>query len=149
METRTPPLKDARFWAAVAAAPLVWGLGWWLWRPLPDWGWPWRRPEELVLLGLAYPVVEEMIFRGLLQGELRRWRWARSARWGISGANLVTSLVFTALHFFSHPPLAAASVMLPSLVFGHFRDRYGHIGASVTLHCFYNIGYFWIFTSSA
>jgi hypothetical protein len=49
-----------------------------------------------------------------------------------------------------HPPLAAISVMIPSLIFGHFRDRYNaapyqHLAAPIGLHIWYNSGYFLLF----
>ncbi|HEB98790.1 MAG TPA: JDVT-CTERM system CAAX-type protease [Thiotrichales bacterium] len=138
---------DPRFWAALGVAPLVWLLGWWLWQPQPRWDWPLAEPRVFLMVGLLYPLAEEILFRGLLQGELSRWRWGRAARGGVTGANLATSLIFTALHFFSHPPLAASLVIFPSLIFGYFRDRHGNIRASVILHMFYNTGYFWIFAS--
>ena len=55
------------------------------------------------------------------------------------------SLVFTGLHFIYHPPLWAASVLLPSLVFGYFKDRYRTLTTPIILHVFYNAGYFWLF----
>ena len=63
----------------------------------------------------------------------------------VTHANLITSLVFTGLHFIYHPPLWAASVLLPSLVFGYFKDRYRTLTTPIILHVFYNAGYFWLF----
>ena len=60
-------------------------------------------------------------------------------------ANLLTSLLFTALHFINHAPLWAAAVFFPSLVFGFFKDRTGKLAAPIILHVFYNSGYFWLF----
>ena len=51
-------------------------------------------------------------------------------------------LVFTALHFVNHPPPWAAAVLLPSLLFGYFRDRHGSVLPAIVLHVFYNAGYF-------
>ncbi len=140
-------LRDRQFFWALLIAPLLWLIGYYFYSPTPDWTWPLLQPREFALLVMVYPCVEELLFRGLLQGWLleranlqRHWQ-------GLTLANLVTSGIFTALHFFAHPPLAAASVLLPSLVFGYFRDRYGRLHAPILLHVYYNLGYFWIFTS--
>lgn len=138
-------LKEVHFWWAVLAAPALWIAGYvWL-SPSTDWAWPLRHPRELLYAALLYPLIEELLFRGLLQGRLLRHAPLRRHWYGLTGANLLTSLVFTGLHFLMHPPLAAAAVLAPSLVFGYFRDRYGRLEASVALHAFYNLGYVWIF----
>ena len=61
---------------------------------------------------------------------------------GFTLANLATSVLFTALHFVSHPPLWAAGVLLPSLLYGYFRDRHDSVYPAIALHVFYNAGYF-------
>ena len=58
----------------------------------------------------------------------------------------LVSLVFTGLHFINHPPAWAASVLIPSLIFGFFRDRTGRLLAPILLHVFYNSGFIWIFS---
>lgn len=89
---------------------------------------------------LLYPLMEELLFRGILQPILskkfhRRW-------WLISSANLMTSLIFVAAHFINHPPLWALATFLPSLVFGYMQERSGNVAAPIILHCAYNAGYF-------
>jgi len=139
--------RDSHFRLAHLAALLLWlaGLAWL--QPEIDPLWPVHAFQAFVLLGLAYPVIEELVFRGLLQGWLRERPRLRLSRFGITPANLLTSLVFTALHFINHPPSAAAAVLVPSLIFGYFRDRHDSVLGPVWLHCFYNIGYFWLFAS--
>jgi membrane protease YdiL (CAAX protease family) len=63
----------------------------------------------------------------------------------MSLANWVTSLCFAASHLMWHSGLQALTVVVPSLVFGYFRDRYGRITPSVALHVFYNAGFVWLF----
>jgi membrane protease YdiL (CAAX protease family) len=144
------PNTISRFWgdplfvAAVAAALLYWLLLY-LTAPVPpDPGWPLREPLRFLYPALLYPVVEELLFRGLLQDLAHRhvkpWRLGP-----LSHANLLTSLLFTTLHFINHPPLWAAAVFFPSLVFGFFKDRTGQLAAPIVLHVFYNSGYFWLF----
>jgi membrane protease YdiL (CAAX protease family) len=84
-------------------------------------------------------VLEEIVFRGLLQ-ELVRDLLSRAMYGPLTVANLLTSLCFTGAHFF-HPPLEAALVFFPSLVFGFFKERTDSLVAPVLLHAFYNAGY--------
>jgi hypothetical protein len=130
-------LADPRFALALAAGVAFWlALAWLGVKP------PLAGPAALFSLVLLQPLVEELLFRGLLQGWLRTWAWARRQLGGFTLANLAVSLVFSALHFINHPPLWAAGVLLPSLLFGYFRDRHGSVLPAVTLHVFYNAGYF-------
>lgn len=140
-------LRDSQFWLAVCAAALVWGLGYLGFSPRPDWGWPVHRPSDVLYLVLLYPLLEELLFRGVLQGLLLKRTELQAKVAGLTRANLVTSLIFTGLHFLMHPPLAAMAVLLPSLIFGYFRDRHGNLLAPILLHGYFNLGYFWIFAS--
>lgn len=89
---------------------------------------------------LLQPVVEELVFRGVLQGELLQW--TRGRRFGpFTRANLWTSAGFTAAHFFAQPPVWALATLVPSLVFGHLRDRLRSAWPAVLLHGFYNLGF--------
>ena len=102
--------------------------------------------SSLLLSGLLYPILEEFIFRGGLQSELhKREKLSRSVV-GLSLANVITSTVFAAMHLFNQPPLWAALVFFPSLVFGWTRDRYGNIQAAIMLHSTYNAGFILLFS---
>ena len=137
--------RDRLFWLALLAGPAVW-LSLFLWLPgtsagensLVQW---WR----LLLLAGLYPLLEEWLFRGLLQPQLLTYRPLRTRLVGLTGANLLTSLLFGAVHLITQPPLWAAAVIVPSLVFGAFRDRYQSVVPAIILHSFYNLGYFLIF----
>jgi uncharacterized protein len=96
----------------------------------------------LLSLCIVQPILEESIFRGFVQGELLNRPWGRSKHYGVSAANALASLAFTALHFFSHPPVWAASVIVPSLLFGYFRERHSSLYPPLALHIYYNTGYF-------
>ena len=96
----------------------------------------------LFSLILLQPLIEELLFRGLLQGRLRAFSWGQRPFAGFTLANWTVSLLFTALHFISHPPLWAAGVLVPSLLYGYFRDRHDSVTPAIALHVFYNAGYF-------
>lgn len=104
-------------------------------------------PVTSVLIILIYPVLEEYVFRGGIQTALfQRTNLCRSIA-GISAANIITSILFATAHLINQPPLWAALVFLPSLVFGWMRDRYRHIHACIVLHVTYNAGFFLLFSS--
>jgi membrane protease YdiL (CAAX protease family) len=141
--------RDGFFWLAVMAGPFCWLVLFLLLRPAsPQWTWPLAAPADYLLPVLFYPVLEEIVFRGLLQ-ELAQEYISRQTLGPISLANLLTSLVFTGFHFLNHAPLWAALVFFPSLVFGFFKDRYGTLTSPILLHGFYNAGFLLIFTAPA
>ena len=138
---------DVAFLIALLAACCFWLAMYLFTRPAIDWTWPLRLPAAFLYPALIYPVLEEIVFRGWLQ-DIARKRLTGPGIGPLSRANLVTSVVFTGLHFINHPPAWAAAVFIPSLTFGYFKDRTGGLAAPIGLHVFYNAGYFWIFTGS-
>lgn len=137
-------LWDKFLWTAVLGAPVVWLVLVIAGVPVL----PVQRLAEhiqsLLLIVIVYPVLEEIVFRGGLQ-EWLSVRFRNPSWQGVSLANVVTSLLFTATHFIYHPPLWAASVFLPSLVFGFFKDRHRSLKTPIALHIFYNFGYALLF----
>jgi len=91
-------------------------------------------------LVLAQPVLEELVFRGVLQGRLLRLTDGR--RLGpVTLANLLATAGFVAMHLPAQPPVWALAVAAPSLVFGHLRERSGSIVPAIAMHAFYNAGF--------
>jgi len=130
-----PP--DAHLLAAVLVALPLWlALG--LFAPgllrAPAAGWAW------VSLVLVQPLLEELVFRGILQGQLLRLTAARRAAGPLSWANLAVSAAFAALHLPTQAPASALAVFFPSLVFGHLRERFGSVWPAVAVHAYYNLG---------
>jgi membrane protease YdiL (CAAX protease family) len=103
------------------------------------------RSQRFIVVALVYPILEEIVFRGLLQGILLKQPWGRNSRFGITSANIVASVLFTALHVIRRAGAMSAAVFLPSLIFGYFRDRYGNLYAPIALHVFYNAGFVLLF----
>lgn len=137
-------LQDKWFWLALAAGPCVWVALWWFFSvPITIGGaMTWTVLLSLIVI---YPVLEEIVFRGALQGWLLGLQPFKQRLTGISLANLLTSVLFTGLHFFNHSPLWAALVFVPSLVFGWARDRFDSIAPAIALHVFYNAGFLLLF----
>lgn len=131
--------RDSQFHLALVAAPFVLLLMTW---GLPAWSAAIRPGVALVLsVVLWQPVLEELLFRGVIQGQFASAPWGRNRLAGLSAANCVTTVLFALAHLLHHSPLWAAGVIAPSLVFGHFRERYGKVYPSILLHAFYNACY--------
>lgn len=95
-------------------------------------------PGPLYLFIIVSPVLEEIVFRGLLQGWLLRRAALARPRVGLSGANVLTSIAFAAAHLWREPWSWAALTFFPSLMFGVARERSGAVAASCVLHAAYN-----------
>ena len=134
------------FRVALAAGPLCWLGLFFILQPSLQWGWPLLAPTVFLLPALAYPVLEEIVFRGLIQ-ELVHDYLSKKSLGPVTIANLLTSILFTGLHFLYHPPLWAALVFFPSLVFGFFKERTRGLAAPISLHVFYNAGFLWLFSA--
>jgi len=135
---------------ATYAVGIVFWLLFYLWQqPNMVWSLTWAMLSTLLVLGILYPVLEELVFRGLIQSYWLEKTWGTLSFLGISLANLCTSLVFMGLHFFQHAPIWAVAVFFPSLIFGYMREHYAQshypLLPSISLHCFYNIGWFYLF----
>lgn len=136
-----PVYRDRLFQVAMLAGVGSW-VGLWLCIPV--------RPitpghvlsTAFFSLVLWQPAIEECLFRGCLQGQLYQQSWGQRRWYGITAANGCTSLLFAVGHCWYHPPLWAAAVLLPSLMFGYCRDRYMSVYPGLVLHAFYNAGYF-------
>lgn len=142
------PFADRHFQLALLAGPLTWLLLWpWLAPQHFNPAWPWAYPQVLLLAVLIYPPLEEVVFRGWLQQTLAH-HIPPQPRWCLSPANLATSLVFALAHLWRHSPLMAASVLLPSLIFGYFRERQQSLLSPILLHSWYNLGFVYLFANT-
>lgn len=99
---------------------------------------------HLVLVVFFIPVIEEIIFRGILQPWIATRYSQNIAK--LSAANLITSSIFSLLHLFTHPVSMAVFTFFPSLIFGYAKDHYGKLTPSIVLYGSYNGGYFLIGT---
>jgi len=105
---------------------------WWLFGDLSVFG----------ILVLFYPLIEELSFRGVIQGYLSQRNILDRQMIGLSMANILTSVLFVLMHFVHHPPVWALLVFFPSLVFGYFKDHFSSVIPSIILHSFYNLMFF-------
>jgi membrane protease YdiL (CAAX protease family) len=121
--------------AMLAGIVVVWVMHGWV-KPYPSevqFSW-----FQLLSLIIWQPLVEEVLFRGIIQGQFAKREWGRTSWLGISGANLLASILFVAIHMVNSPPLFALTVIAPSLVFGYFRDYCNSVYPSIIIHSAYN-----------
>jgi len=130
---------DYRLIAAVVA-PLL--LSPWL----PPWadtllarGW-----FAAILFVISVAVLEEVIFRGGIQGGLLRKEVFKLKLLGPSRANWVTSLLFAAAHVWQHPMALVPGYFVVSLILGYFRERHKGILVPVALHAWFNLALLFI-----
>ena len=129
------PTRQHLLILALAAGPLAWGAIA-IMDQLPTLLSSWL----LLRFILVQPIVEEIVFRGMVLGWLSK---KLPDRYGpITLANLLTAIAFSAAHLVSHPPLWALAVLVPGLVFGYFRERYNALWPAIVLHVWYNAGFF-------
>ncbi|NOY72558.1 MAG: JDVT-CTERM system CAAX-type protease [Gammaproteobacteria bacterium] len=91
---------------------------------------------------VIYPVVEELVFRGVLQRHLYSYSIGKAGYLGFSGANVITTIMFAGMHLVHQPFVWALLVIVPSLLFGWFRDKYNSVIPGLILHVFYNTGFY-------
>jgi membrane protease YdiL (CAAX protease family) len=136
---RWPP--DAHLALALLAAVPVW-LALVVWAgpqmrvPVGLWAW--------TSLLLVQPLLEELVFRGVLQGwalDVLTHRGQPRRLGPVTWANLLVTLGFVALHLRAQPLAWALAVAGPSLVFGHLRERFASVWPAVGVHAFYNAGF--------
>ena len=103
----------------------------------------------ILFVVFAYPILEEIVFRGALQSALLKRSALRRSIAGISIACVVASLVFAAAHLISQPAGWAALVFFPALAFGWARERHKTLYSPIVLHMFYNAGFIGLFQTGA
>ncbi len=136
-----PPFqKDRLFILSLVAGVLVWVMLWFTVIPTYtiDQG---SITKIIILTVIWYPLLEEILFRGIIQKTIFDKPWGKKSLVGLSAANWFASLLFILAHAMYQPGIWAIMVLAPSLVFGFFRDRYANIYPCILLHSFYNAGF--------
>jgi membrane protease YdiL (CAAX protease family) len=87
---------------------------------------------------LVAPVVEELFFRTMIQRWLLtrsrgRWKW-----WGVSAANAVTAVLFSAAHLAYGRLTQAILVTAPGLLLGVVYEKTGRVIVCMALHAAMN-----------
>lgn len=99
---------------------------------------------------LLAAVVEEIVFRGgLHECLLRRPGWPTIRRAGLSAANLVTALAFSASHGLFRSWWLALGVIVPALLIGLLYERTRRLLPCIALHAAMNAAWFGVVTVTA
>jgi uncharacterized protein len=85
----------------------------------------------ILLVVVGAPIVEELFFRGLIQGAFTR-------RIGAVRAIFVTALIFSFAHVLNEGPLAPFVLFPAALVLGYLRYRTGRLAAGMIAHSMFN-----------
>jgi len=85
----------------------------------------------VLLTVVGAPIVEELFFRGLLQGAFTR-------RIGAVPAIFVTAIIFSFAHVLNEGPLAPFVLFPMALVLGYLRHRTGRLAAGMIAHASFN-----------
>lgn len=138
-------LNDRSLWFAFTLGPCVWVI---LLLVFPRTEFSGLNLSLMLYICVLYPVLEELSFRGFLQTWLLERPAMSVVRFrGLTGANLIVSLLFATAHLISHTPLWSMLVFFPSLVFGYFRERHDSVISPILLHSWYNTGFFLLFVN--
>jgi membrane protease YdiL (CAAX protease family) len=140
LHTCPPFYRDREFYLALLAGMLVLSAIY-LFIPVSTGSIHPGQWSVVIALVIWQPFWEELLFRGIIQGQIYKRRWGQRAWLKISSANLLASVAFAAAHIAFNPNLWSVSVFIPSLVFGYFRERHNSIFSPIALHSIYNLGY--------
>ena len=121
-------------------APVVWGGIVWIFGFGLDFGSFARSTFRTAAILLIFPVLEEIVFRGLIQDYLSNKTKSWDSFLGITWANWLTTLLFCATHLVTRSLLVASLVIVPSLLLGALRDRGFSIKALAAIHVYWNGG---------
>jgi len=100
----------------------------------------------MVVSLLVAPVIEELAFRAAIQDFLSHQRWAQKQFFGLSVANVLTSVLFSACHIPTHSIPLALLTFFPSLIFGKAKEATGTLRWSIALHAWFNLCFIWHFS---
>ncbi|HEY5024566.1 MAG TPA: JDVT-CTERM system glutamic-type intramembrane protease [Acidimicrobiales bacterium] len=84
-----------------------------------------------LLLVVGAPIVEELLFRGLIQGAFTR-------RLGATPAIFVTALIFCFAHVLNEGPFAPFILFPPALILGYLRHRSQRLAPGMIAHATFN-----------
>lgn len=97
---------------------------------------------NITLYLFASPLIEEYIFRGLVQDKINKFV-NKTHFFHISAGNLISSILFTSAHCIINPFfIQNLFVIIPSLYLGYLYDKYKTLKMPVLFHSFFNINIF-------
>lgn len=92
----------------------------------------------LISLIIWQPLIEELLFRGVIQGQASKYKWGQAKIFHVTSANIITSFLFVAIHLFNSLLLWSLAIFIPSLLYGYFKDLFNSVYPAIVLHGAYN-----------
>ncbi len=135
--SRSASFRDLVFCLALAPLGFAWGAC--FGAALPD-----GLVRTLVLALLAYPILEEIVFRRGVQSGLRTCAESCGAcppQWPATLSVTATALAFGALHAAARGPLVGATVIVPALAIGALYERHRSLALCIVVHAGWNAAY--------
>ncbi|MFO7993682.1 MAG: JDVT-CTERM system glutamic-type intramembrane protease [Marinobacter sp.] len=130
-------LRDWQFQAVMSAAIPI-GFLWVAWiRPRAgafDAG-----VTTLIAFVVVFPLLEEFVFRGMIQRWLLKKAVGKRHYGPITVANLVTTLLFAIAHLPRGGLLLALGVIVPSVCLGYFFERHQRLVSPIMMHMAFNL----------
>ena len=94
---------------------------------------------SLAAFVIVFPLLEELVFRGLIQRALLKKPFGRRRFGPVTVANAVTTSLFAIAHLPRGGPLLAAGVITPGIVLGYFLERHQRLVSPIILHMSFNL----------
>lgn len=95
----------------------------------------------LIISILIAPILEELVFRGLIQSELLSLLGNKPFLPTISLANILTSVAFISMHYFTRLEIGVLWLFIPSLLLGVLRERHNSVIIAIFFHAWFNLNY--------
>jgi len=86
---------------------------------------------QILLVAVGAPFIEELFFRGLVQGAFTR-------RIGATSAIFVTAVIFSSVHVLSEGPFAPAILFPMAVVLGYLKERTKRLAPGMVAHGVFN-----------
>lgn len=90
-------------------------------------------------------LVEEIVFRGFVYHLLEKIKFFREDSWFITKRNLLVSLLNSVARGVVVAPIWFRASLLPSLIFGYARERFGTVTAPLLIHLNFTVWYYLFF----
>jgi len=135
--SRVDILRDWQFQAAMGAAIPIGFL--WVWWIEPQAGAFDAGLTTLIALVIVFPLLEEFVFRGMIQGALLKKSIGRRYFGPVTMANVVTTSLFAIAHLPRGGLLLAAGVIVPSICLGYFFERHQRLVSPIIMHMAFNL----------
>ena len=137
-------LKDPLIISGFIFAPIFWLVLYFVSPPADDRTWLLFAPIWYFKLVFIFPILEEMVFRGLVQTTI--FGFLRKIKLGpLTLSNIIASFAYFSFNAMNNVPMWLGMILIPSLFFGYLKDKYHTLKQPILMHAYFNAGFFLIF----